>query len=103
MAVTPLSQAVLAGMDPNIYGSLQRMQTGQQLSEQGMDASPTTKLGAVARLAQALAGSYVSNGATSDLAKTIAGGKKSATDQLMEALQSQRAAVPSAPPAVAPS
>lgn len=101
MATTPLSQAVLAGMDPNIYGSLQRMQTGQQLSEQGMDSSPTTKLGAVARLAQALSGSYVSNGATSDLAKTIAGGKKSYADSLAAQLAQSPGAVPSAAPAVA--
>lgn len=101
MATTPLSQAVLAGMDPNIYGSLQRMQTGQQLSEQGMDSSPTTKLGAVARLAQALSGSYVSNGATSDLAKTIAGGKKSYADSLAAQLAQSPGAVPSAARAVA--
>lgn len=104
MAVTPLSQAILAGMDPNVYGSLQRMQTGDQLSAQGMDSSPTTKLGGIARLAQALSGSYIQNSAASDLAKTIASGK---TEQLAKRMALESAAggepvapVPQAPPAM---
>lgn len=103
MATTPLSQAVLQGMDPNIYRPLGYMQTGNELFQQGSDSSPTSKWGAVGRLAQALSGTYLQNSATSDLAKTIAGGKKSATDQLMAALESQKAAVPSNAPAMAPS
>jgi hypothetical protein len=104
MVATPLSQAVLQGMDPNVYRSLNYLQQGDELSKASIDSSPTSKWGAIGRLAQALSGTYLQNSATSDLAKTIAGGKKSATDQLMEALQSQKtAAVPTAPPAMAPS
>lgn len=102
MAITPLSQAVLQGMDPNIYRSLGNIQQGNAMQEAGMDATPTSKWGAIGRLANALAGSYISNSSTSDLAKTIAGGKRTAADQLMEAMQSQKRAVPTSAPAVAP-
>jgi hypothetical protein len=81
MVATPLSQAVLAGMDPRIYGSLQDMQQGQALSQQGMDSSPTTGWGALGRLANAAAGSYISNSATSDLAKIISAGKQASLDR----------------------
>ena len=97
MAVTALSQAVLAGMDPKTYRSLQDMQTGEALSQQSMDASPTSKWGAYGRLAQALAGSYLSNSASTDLAKTIAEGKKSAADLW---LQKAAPAVPSGAPSL---
>lgn len=90
-------------MDPNIYGSLQRMRTGDQLSEQSMDSSPTSKWGAAGRLAQALAGSYISNSSASDLAKTIAGGKRSYADELAAQLAKSQSPVPSAAPALAPS
>lgn len=106
MAATPLSQAVLAGMDPNVYRPLGDMQTGNELFAQGSDSSPTSKWGAIGRLAQALSGTYLQNSATSDLARTIAGGKKSATDQLMAALEAQQqrpATVPSSAPAMTPS
>lgn len=89
-------------MDPNVYRPLADIQQGQAMQEVGMDSSPTSKWGAIGRLANALAGTYISNSSTSDLAKTIAGGKKSATDQLMAALQSQKAPVPMAPPAMSP-
>jgi hypothetical protein len=101
MATTPLSQAVLQGMDPNVYRPLADIQQGQAMQELGMDSSPTTKWGAVGRLANALAGSYISNSSASDLAKTIASGKKSAADQLLAALEVQKpASVPSAAPAM---
>ena len=105
MAITPLSQAVLQGMDPNTYRPLGYMQTGNELFTQGSDSSPTSKWGAIGRLAQALSGSYLTNSSTSDLARTIAGGKKSATDQLMAAIEAQQrpAAIPSAPPVMMPS
>jgi spore germination cell wall hydrolase CwlJ-like protein len=102
MATTPLSQAIMAGMDPNVYRPLSDIQRGNAMAEAGMDSSPTTGWGAIGRLAQALSGSYISNSASSELARTIAGGKKSATEQLMEALQgSKTAAIPTAPPSMA--
>lgn len=102
MATTPLSQAVLAGMDPNVYRPLADIQQGNAMQEVGMDASPTSKWGAIGRLANALAGTYISNSSTSDLAKTIAGGKKSAQDQLLAALEAQKPSVPTAPPQMNP-
>lgn len=103
MVATTLSQSILQGMDPSTYRNIQDIQNGEDYLKVGQDASPTTKWGAVGRLANALAGSYIQNSATSDLAKTIAGGKKSAQDQLMAALESQqKPSVPSAPPAVSP-
>lgn len=97
MAVTQLSQAVLAGMDPNVYRNLQDIQTGEALSQQGMDSSPTSKWGAWGRLANALAGSYLTNSATSDLAKTIAAGKKSAADLWLQKAAANMPQVASAP------
>lgn len=99
MAITPLSQAVLQGMDPNVFRPLGYMKTGDELFQQGSDSSPTSKWGAIGRLAQALSGTYLQNSATSDLAKTIAGGKKSASDLW---LQKQSGPVPSAAPAMTP-
>ncbi len=83
MATTPLSQAIMAGMDPEVFRSLQNLQTGQSLTEAGLDASPTTKWGAAGRLAQALAGSYLTNTSTSDLAKTQAAGRKNVSENLL--------------------
>lgn len=102
MAITALSQAVLQGMDPNIYRPLQDMQQGDAMSQVGLDASPTTKWGAIGRLANALAGSYVTNSATSDLAKAITGNKASAKEKEEEMLTGlqQNAAVPQAAPAM---
>jgi hypothetical protein len=87
MAVTTLSQSILQGMDPKTYRSLSDIDAGNELTKAGMDSSPTTGWGAAGRLAQALAGTYLQNSATSDLAKTIAGGKKSAADDLLAAIQ----------------
>lgn len=102
MATTPLSQAVLAGIDPNVYRPLADIQQGDAMQEIGRDASPTSKWGAIGRLANALAGSYISNSSTSDLAKTIAGGKKSAQQQLLEALGGGGSSIPTAPPQMSP-
>lgn len=96
MATTPLSQAILQGMDPGVYRPLSDLDTGNALAAQGMDSSPTSKWGALGRLAQALSGAYLTNSATSDLAKTIGAGKKSAAD-----LWIQRQ-TPAAPPQSAP-
>jgi hypothetical protein len=97
MAITPLSQAIYKGLDPSVYQPLQQLETGDALTQAGMDASPTSKWGALGRVAQALSGSYLTNTSRSKLADTIAGGKKQAMEDLMSALQ-PRAAVPSALP-----
>jgi len=103
MATNPLTQAIIQGMDPGVYRPLSDIQTGSALQAQGMDASPTSKWGALGRLAQSLAGTYLSSSATSDLAKTIGAGKKSAQDQLMAAIEAQNARpVPQASPQTAP-
>src|SRR6202007_3339030 len=102
MAVNPLTQAIIQGMDPGVYRPLSDIQTGDALQAQGMDASPTSGWGALGRLAQALAGTYLSSSATSDLAKTIGAGKKSAEDQLMPAIEASQRPVPSAAPPTAP-
>lgn len=96
MVATTLSQSILAGMDPGTFRNIQDIQNGEEYLKTGMDASPTTKWGAVGRLANALAGSYIENSSTSDLAKTIANGKKSAAD-----LWLQKAAIPSGAPSLA--
>lgn len=93
MVATTLSQSILQGMDPSTYRNIQDIQNGEEYLKAGQDASPTTKWGAAGRLANALAGTYIQNSATSDLAKTIANGKKSAAD-LWLAKQ-----IPAAPPA----
>lgn len=100
MAITPLSQAVMAGMDPNIYRPLQDIQRGDALSEAGMDGSPTSKWGAIGRLAQALSGSYITNSATSDLAKAITGNKSAARereDAMLAGLGQQPSTAPQPP------
>jgi hypothetical protein len=97
MALTPLSQAIYKGLDPGVYQPLQQLETGDALTQAGMDASPTSKWGALGRVAQALSGSYLTNTSRSKLADTIAGGKKQAMEDLMAALQPQ-AAVPNALP-----
>jgi hypothetical protein len=104
MVATTLSQSILAGMDPSVIKNIQNIENGEQYLKTGMDASPTTGWGAVGRLANALAGSYIENSSASDLAKSIASGKKSASDQLFAALEPQHPStpVPSAPPALAP-
>src|SRR6185437_9387347 len=100
MASTALSQSILAGMDPATFRDIQDIQDGGNYLKTGMDASPTTGWGAIGRLANALAGSYIQNSSASDLAKTIAGGKKAAADQLMAALTPASSSIPSAPPAI---
>lgn len=94
MVATTLSQSILAGMDPSTYRNIQDIQNGEDYLKTGMDASPTTKWGAVGRLANALAGSYIQNQSISDLGKSVAAGKKSAAD-----LWLQKQAIPTAPPA----
>lgn len=108
MATDALTAAILQGLDPGTYRSLSDIQQGNALQQIGQDASPTSKWGALGRLANAAAGTYLSSSATSDLAKTIAGGKKSAQDQLLAAIEAQSAAasprsspVPMAAPAQA--
>lgn len=91
MATTPLAQSVLAGMDPNTYRALSDIPQGQAMLEQGIDSSPTSKWGAIARLANAAAGTYITNKSVSDLAKTVAAGKQASTDALLSAIQAQRA------------
>jgi hypothetical protein len=100
MVATLLSQAVLAGMDPSVYRNIQDIQNGADYLKTGMDASPTTKWGAVGRLGNALAGSYISNSATSDLGKTIAAGKQAALDRDDRMLKGMSPAAQMASPSV---
>ena len=100
MATTPLSQAIMVGMDPNTYRSIQDMQTGDALTKQGLDGSSTTKWGAMGRLASALSGSYISNSAVSDLGKTVAAGKQAALDRDEQMLKGLSPAAQSASPSV---
>lgn len=104
MATDALTQAIIQGLDPGVYRPLSDIRQGEALQAIGQDASPTTKWGALGRLANAAAGTYLANSATSDLAKTIASGKQSARDQLLaaiEASQAKPAPVPAALPAQA--
>lgn len=101
MATTPLSQAVLQGMDPNVYRPLSDISQGDALFQAGNDGSPTSKWGAIGRLASALSGTYLQNSATSDLAKTIANGKKKSLDDILASIGGGRTApIPTAPPAM---
>src|SRR6185312_13614727 len=97
MAATTLSQSILAGMDPSTYRNIADIQNGQEYLKAGMDASPTTKWGAIGRLANALAGSYIENSSISDLGKSVAAGKKAASDQLLAAIQAQQNPTPTPP------
>lgn len=101
MATDALTQAIIQGLDPGVYRPLSDIRQGEALQAVGQDASPTSKWGALGRLANAAAGTYLANSATSDLAKTIAGGKKSAFEQALAAVTAQGAPVPSAAPAQA--
>jgi hypothetical protein len=85
----------MAGMDPSVYRPLSDIETGQALSNAGMDASPTSKWGALGRVTQALAGTYISGGAQSELAKDDHRGKKSAAELW---IKKQLAGVPSSQP-----
>lgn len=100
MVATPLSQAILLGMDPNIYRNIQDIQNGQDYLKTGMDASPTTGWGAVGRLGNALAGSYIQNSASSDLAKTLSAGKQAAQDRDERTLAGLMPAAQTASPSV---
>lgn len=103
MVATTLSQSILAGMDPSTYRNIQDIQNGEDYLKVGQDASPTTKMGAVGRLANALAGAYIQNSSISDLAKATAAGKKQSLDDILAAVSPKAAtAIPSAPPALAP-
>lgn len=102
MVATTLSQSILAGMDPSVIRNIQNIENGEQYLKTGMDASPTTSWGAIGRLANALAGAYIENSSASELAKSIAEGKKSAADLWMPKTGSLSASVPAAPPALAP-
>src|ERR1700761_7599830 len=92
MATDALTQAIIQGLDPGVYRPLSDIRQGEALQAVGQDASPTSKWGALGRLANAAAGTYLANSATSDLAKTIASGKRSAQDQLLAAIEAQQAA-----------
>ncbi len=84
---SPLAQLLASGnLDPAAYGGLQNIQLGQGLLQSGLDATPTTGWGALGRLAQTLAGSYLTNSGQSDLAKAVTAGRKSANADLMAAL-----------------
>lgn len=103
MATDALTQAIIQGLDPGVYQPLSNIRQGEALQAVGQDASPTSKWGALGRLANAAAGTYLANSATSDLARTIAGGKKSAQDQLLAAIEAQQNAAKPAPvPMAAP-
>lgn len=83
-------------MDPRVFGLVQNADTGNDLLKQGLDSSPTSGWGALGRLAQTLAGSYLTGNATSDLAKAITGGRKQAQDDLTAAIGGGSGASPAA-------
>ena len=105
MVATTLSQSILAGMDPSVVRNIQNIENGDNYLKMGMDASPTTSWGAIGRLANALAGSYIQNSSASDLAKSLAAGKKQSLDDLLAGagIHPASTTIPSAPPALAPS
>ena len=81
MAASPLAAALLGGnpeqaafLDPNMASAQQDLQLGQSLLEQGLSTAPASPWQALARMAQAGAGTYLRSSGTSDLAKAYAGG-----------------------------
>lgn len=104
MATDALTQAIIQGLDPGVYQPLSNIRQGEALQAVGQDASPTSKWGALGRLANAAAGTYLSNSGTSDLAKTLAAGKRSLYDDVLKTLSANQgvtAPVPMAAPAQA--
>src|SRR6266700_6136663 len=80
MAASPLAAALLgaeggspsAYLDPAIAAATPDLQLGQQLLQQGLSSAPASPWQALARVAQAGAGTYLQRGAISDLTKAYA-------------------------------
>lgn len=60
------------GLDPAIMAAQPDIQLGQALMQGGLSTAPASPMQALARVAQAGAGSYIQHGAMSDLAKAYA-------------------------------
>jgi hypothetical protein len=83
MAASALTAAYLAGgsgnegsmlgMDPATASAMPDLQLGQALMQGGLSTAPASPWQAVARLAQTGAGSFIKQGAISDLAKAYSG------------------------------
>ncbi len=92
MAASPLAAALLGGnggdaaafLNPQMASAQQDLQLGQSLLEQGLSTAPASPWQALARVAQAGAGTYLRSGATNDLAKAYAHSADSAASTLPE-------------------
>jgi hypothetical protein len=89
MAASPLAAALLGGnqtafLDPTMAAAQPDLQLGQSLLEQGMSTAPASPWQALARVAQAGAGTYLRSSAMSDLAKAYAHSADSASATLPE-------------------
>lgn len=79
MAASPLAAALLGGdsgnagfTDPNVAAAMPDIQLGQALQQGGLSTAPASPWQALARIAQAGAGSYLQKSAISDLTKAYA-------------------------------
>src|SRR5262245_1923021 len=80
MASSPLVQLLVqGGLDPRLYGQLQNADLGGEMIRQGIDSSPTSGWGALGRLAQTLAGTYLNNQAISGVGDSITKGRNQAS------------------------
>lgn len=69
--------AAMFGMDPNVMAAAPDIQLGQALIQGGLSTAPASPWQALARVAQTGAGSYIKQGAISDLAKAYSGSAES--------------------------
>lgn len=106
MAASPLAAALLgaennpgAFLDPTIAAATPELQLGQSLISQGMSTAPASPWQALARVAQAGAGSYLQRSAVSDLAKAYAHSAENAAATLPDG-HPLRAALTSSDPFV---
>lgn len=65
--------AAMFGMDPTIMAATPDLQLGQAMIQGGLSTAPASPWQALARVAQTGAGSYLKQGAISDLAKAYSG------------------------------
>jgi hypothetical protein len=95
MAASPLAAAMLGGggesnaaammaMDPSMMTAMPDMQLGQSMIQQGMSTAPASPWQALARVAQAGAGTYLQHSALSSLAQAYAHTADNAADTLPE-------------------
>ncbi len=91
MAASPLAAALLGGdasqtafLNPAMASAQQDLQLGQSMLEQGLSTAPASPWQALARLAQAGAGTYLRSSGTNDLAKAYAHSADNAAATLPE-------------------